>query len=263
MSSFIDFDEIKQRVSINQVVQWLDIRLEEVGDQLRGCCPIHKGTNNRDFVVTPDKGLFYCFKCKEGGDLIKLYANVKFIDQKSAAAEILKRIDIGKTARPKGREQASNSAKSSDSKRGNGKLPPLKPLDYLLSEHNNVQALGISQDTAETFGAGFATKGVMRGYIAIPVHDREGTLVAYAGRSPNPSNSTLKFAKGFDPSPIIFNAHRCEPESVVQLAHDPLEILQAYQNGVESNIVAFLTEDISPWQLGQLAVFLDDLKCRL
>ena len=57
-TSFLDFNELKTRVSIEQVLQLLGITLKQHNSQLRGCCPIHKGTDQRGFVVTPAKDLF-------------------------------------------------------------------------------------------------------------------------------------------------------------------------------------------------------------
>lgn len=58
---YIDFAELKSHVGIESVVAMLDIRLKKFGDQWRGRCPIHGGGNDREFVVTPRKGLYYCF----------------------------------------------------------------------------------------------------------------------------------------------------------------------------------------------------------
>ena len=50
LTSFLDFNELKSRVSIEQVLQLLGIALKQHNSQLRGCCPIHKGTDQRGFV---------------------------------------------------------------------------------------------------------------------------------------------------------------------------------------------------------------------
>jgi DNA primase len=69
-TSFLDFNELKSRVPIEQVLQLLGIALKQHNSQLRGCCPIHKGTDQRGFVVTPAKRLYYCFGGCGGGDMI-------------------------------------------------------------------------------------------------------------------------------------------------------------------------------------------------
>lgn len=37
------------------------LQLNPKGQQLRGCCPIHKSSDPRSFIITPDKGLWVCW----------------------------------------------------------------------------------------------------------------------------------------------------------------------------------------------------------
>jgi hypothetical protein len=68
--------------------------------------------------------------------------------------------------------------------------------------------LGVSPETATAFGAGYAPKGIMRGRLAIPIHDRAGKLLAYCGRAVKNESPVLSFPNGFDPAGVIFNSHR-------------------------------------------------------
>ncbi len=58
----VDIAALKQRVSILQVLEMLQLggALRAEGERLLGCCPIHKGSDEREFIVTPGKGLWYC-----------------------------------------------------------------------------------------------------------------------------------------------------------------------------------------------------------
>ena len=85
MSSYVDFQELKSRVNIADVLPLLGITTKTHGAQLRACCPIHKGSDPRGFVVTPAKGVWYCFGGCGGGDMITLVAKVRGCDQKDAA----------------------------------------------------------------------------------------------------------------------------------------------------------------------------------
>jgi CHC2 zinc finger len=90
-SGYVDFAALKQRVSIVQVIEMLNLTssLKAEGDRLLGCCPIHKGSNEREFVVTPSKGLWFCRgACNAGGDMIELVARVRGIRVFHAAREI-------------------------------------------------------------------------------------------------------------------------------------------------------------------------------
>ena len=86
MSHSIDFTELKQRVSIERAAELLGVKLTKSGAQLRGPCPICKVGGDRVFVITPTKGLYYCFgACGKGGDAITMAANVRNCSLREAA----------------------------------------------------------------------------------------------------------------------------------------------------------------------------------
>lgn len=132
----------------------------------------------------------------------------------------------------------------------------LRPLDYLQTSHEAVQALGVSSETCVHFGAGFAPKGIMRGRFAIPIHDRSGTLLAYCGRAVKDESPRLLFPNGFDPRGVIFSAHRIVEDDLF-LVRDPLDVLKAYEGGIE-NAVCFFTEAVTSAQLQYLSVLMDE-----
>lgn len=81
--------------------------------------------------------------------------------------------------------------------------------------------------TIEHFGLGFCSRGVLRGHIAIPIHNRNGEIVAYAGRWPGgPPADTPKYKlpKGFGKNLEVFNLQRAlqEPEDL------PLVIVEGF-----------------------------------
>jgi len=252
MSNAIDFTELKQRITIERAADMLGIKLTKSGLQLRGTCPICKAGGDRAFVITPAKGLYYCFgTCGKGGDAITMAANVRKCSLREAA-EFLS-----------GKGGASSASLKGDSS-GNDSPQPmtekgLRPLDYLQASHQAVQALGVSPETCAHFGAGFAPKGIMRGRLAIPIHDRDGNLLAYCGRATKDESPALLFPNGFDPRGAIFNAHRIV-EGDLFLVRDPIQALAAYQNGIE-NVVAFLTGNVTALQFEQLAALMGERKC--
>ena len=244
---YIDFAVLKAEVNIVDVLAMLRIaNLKKQGGQLRGCCPVHGGTSDREFVVTPAKQAYYCFGCKSGGDVIKLVAAVNKCSQQQAAFQIARHFGIGNSP-PSG----NSPAERNDTVQGHSSPQPpptLQPLDYLQAEFEGREALEISADTLAAFGAGFAPKGTVRGRLAIPVHDGDGTLVAYCGRRLRDDGSPLlTFHSSFDPRGVLFNAHRVEAAPLF-LARDPLAVLRAFENGI-TNVISVLTDDISPAQL--------------
>jgi len=252
MTHAIDFAELKQRVNIEEAADMLGIKLKKSGPQLRGQCPICKDNSDRAFVITPAKGLYYCFgKCGKGGDAITMAANVRKCSLREAAEFLAGK--SGGSAPPAKNDGSRHDSPQPMTEKG------LKPLDYLQASHEAVQGLGVSSETCAQFGAGFAAKGIMRGRLAIPIHARDGTLLAYCGRVVNDESPSLIFPNGFDPRGAIFNAHRIV-EGDLFLVRDPLQVLTAHESGIE-NVVAFLTENVTAQQLEQLATLMDERKC--
>lgn len=255
---YVDFAELKASVKITDVASMLGIDLQRFkphGDQLRGCCPIHGGDNPRGFVITPNKGLWYCFSGCGGGDIIKLVSKMRQLPPKEAAELIVER--FGNPTVPRNSTVPLGGTRTvPQNEKG-----ALKPLDYLLAEHDQVQALGVSPETAATWQSGYAPKGIMRGRYAVPLKSKDGTLVAYVGIAVSDEQSpTLHFPNGFDPQSMIFGADRVETGRSLTLVRDPLQAIIAAQSGID-NVIAFLTPIISAQQLEQLASLIDEKGC--
>ena len=83
----IDFEAVR-RVPITAVLDRLGILsdLRRVGRQLAGPCPIHKGTNRRQFTVNPNTNVWFCFgDCRAGGSTIELVAALEGVALRDAA----------------------------------------------------------------------------------------------------------------------------------------------------------------------------------
>ena len=250
MAYAVDFAELKQRVSIEQAASWIGAQLKPNGAQLRSSCPICKTGGDRAFVVTPAKGCYYCFgECRKGGDVIALVANAKSLSAKEAAEAIARQFGGTRTG-----TLPDHSPQPPPQEKG-----ALKPLDYLQSDHEAVRALGLSEETAQAFGMGYAPRGILRGRVAVPIRDRAGVLLAYCGIAASAEQSPrFLFPSNFDPVSTIFNADRVA-EGELHLLANIVQVLEAFQNGVE-NTVCFLTEGITAQQLEQLASLMDQKK---
>ena len=244
-AAFIDFQELKSRLSIADLLAPLELKLVRKGEQFRGPCPACKSGGDRALVVTPAKGAFYCFGAKQGGDLIGLAAHVLAVDMKAAANWIAARL-----ASPA--PQAAVMPK-----RPEEPVKSLQPLAYLDPAHEAVAAAGIDAETAGEWGIGYAPKGTMRGRVLFPIRDRAGTLQAYCGLGENPR---WLLPSNFDPAAAIFAADKIA-EGELRIATDPLDVLSAFANGVQA--LCFLTETVSSLQLEMLASLLDETKAEL
>lgn len=249
--AYVDFAALKERVPITDAVDCLGLGLTQRHDQLRGPCPACKSGGDRALVVTPAKQAFYCFGGHTGGDVIALTAHLRGTDMKDAAAYLQSQF-----AAPD--DQRDDKGSPEERVKGDIQdLRVLKPLTYLEPDHERVRALGLDAETCIQFGAGYAPKGILRGRLAIPIHDwRSGVLVAYCGHTVREEPAKLVFPKDFDPACYLFNGHQVG-EGETTLMRDPLEVMLAHQNGIDGGI-SFLTESVSPAQLQMLAAMLEE-----
>jgi len=100
----------------------------------------------------------------------------------------------------------------------------LRPLD---GDHPYLHERGLSKETVMTFGLGYCGHGMLAGWIAIPIHNVAGKLVAYAGRWPGetPQNvSKYKLPRGFRKSLELFNLHR----AMMADASRPLVVVEGF-----------------------------------
>ena len=88
--AFIDFAELKDKLSFGETINLLELGLKRSGNQYRGPCPACGTGGDRALVVTEGKG-FFCFAEKKGGDQIALAAHILGIGAKDAAQELARR----------------------------------------------------------------------------------------------------------------------------------------------------------------------------
>jgi DNA primase len=70
-----DIALVRERSPIDEVVaEYLQLR-NAGGGSLKGLCPFHD-EKTPSFNVTPARGLFYCFSCAQGGDVIKFVQDI-------------------------------------------------------------------------------------------------------------------------------------------------------------------------------------------
>ena len=85
-------ERIKAESDIVSVVNGYT-KLERRGRTYWGCCPFHQ-EKTPSFSVTPDKGLFYCFGCQAGGDVISFLMKVDSLPFIEAAKKLSGQLHI-------------------------------------------------------------------------------------------------------------------------------------------------------------------------
>lgn len=167
----------------------------------------------------------------------------------------IRRAEVKET--PPGKPVAKPAAEAqlpANSPTTTGPNPPLKfRLEKLQSDHPYLIERGLTPETLAEFGVGFCPKGMMANRIAIPIHNSDGQIVAYAGRWPgDPPEGTPKYKlpPGFRKSLELFNLHRARQESSSQpliVVEGFFDAMRLYQLG-HRKVVALMGSSLSPAQ---------------
>jgi DNA primase len=88
-----DIALVRERSAIEEVVgEYLQLR-SAGGGSLKGLCPFHD-EKTPSFNVTPARGLWYCFSCSEGGDVIKFVQKIDNLGFTEAVERLANRAGI-------------------------------------------------------------------------------------------------------------------------------------------------------------------------
>jgi DNA primase len=224
-----DIALVREKSAIDEVVgEYLQLR-NAGGGSLKGLCPFHD-EKTPSFNVTPARGLWYCFSCANGGDVIKFIQQidnlsfVESVERLAARAGIDLRYEQG--GQVPGREhsqrrrllEAHQAAAEYYAERLHS--PAAAPGREFLTER------GFTLADAERFGVGYAPaewealtrhlrsrgfteqelltgglasqgrRGAMdrfRGRLMWPIRDLTGDVIAFGARKLNPDEDGPKY----------------------------------------------------------------------
>lgn len=106
-----EVEEVKQRLDVAEVISAY-VPLKQAGRNLKAPCPFHQ-EKSASFMVSPEKGIWHCFGCGEGGDVIGFVMKYEGI----AFPEALEKL-----ARQAGVELKPRSAGDAKNKKENERL---------------------------------------------------------------------------------------------------------------------------------------------
>ncbi len=276
-SEWLDFAAIKRQVAIEDVLArlgYLEGLREPKSGKLVGPCPIHGGTGKQSFHVDTVKGIWNCFSvCKQGGNVLDLVMMAKQCSIREAG-ELLaewfnltfeRRANDKKEAKVSGKQKAPTAAAAQSLPRAETINPPLeRPLRNLNAEHPYIAERGITKETADEFGIGFCSVGLMRQRIAVPIHDANGMLLAYAGRAVDETLATEKgkwrLPDGFKKSYVLYNLDRAKAHDARELVvvEGFFDAMKVWQAGFK-NVVALMGSTLSTQQEDLLVAHADCL----
>lgn len=278
MAEWIDFAEIRRRVSLEDVLtKYYQVQNIRRNGKTGTCpCPIHGGTSPRSFHIDFEKNLYHCFtKCSnKGGNQLDLVAAKDKVDIREAALR-LKRFFLDNEdpppvapapappPRPLSPAAVIAQIRRPDREKKPERInPPIEIRLQLAPDHPHIVTdRRLSLGTAQEFGIGYCSKGILAGCIAIPIHDVEGELVAYAGRRLKYKEVSelgkYRFPSGFHKDRVLYGLHRIpaaeHATSAITLVEGFFSVLKLHEAGVRA--AAIMGADLSTHQALQLRQF--------
>ncbi|MBE6477422.1 MAG: DNA primase [Propionibacteriaceae bacterium] len=155
-----DIALVRERARIDDVVGSYVTLRNAGGGSLKGLCPFHD-EKTPSFQVTPARGLFYCFGCGEGGDVITFMQkidNLSFTEAVQALADRtgvqLRIVDDGRPSMPPGqRVRIMEANKLAADFYANQLAGP-----EAIEARRMLDGRGFDRAAAERFGVGYAPK---------------------------------------------------------------------------------------------------------
>jgi len=254
--NWVDYKEIKAKVTMEMVLAHYGLLadLKESGHNLTGCCPIHKGSNPRQFSVNIERNIFNCFgNCKSGGNVLDFVSKMEGFSIREAGLLIQKWYlsdqPIPKQEKKPAKEKVVRKETPEEPKlepTGSDPDPEINPpltfqLKSLQPEHLFFEERGILPATVQHFDLGFCGRGMMKNRIAIPIHDEKNRLVAYCGRAVSQEQieeeGKYKQPPNFVKLAVVYNLNRQEKGlRTLILVESFLSVFNLYQSGFPNTV---------------------------
>lgn len=211
--------EVRNRAKIIEVVSELVV-LKRAGKDYKGLCPFHN-EKSPSFFVNPDKGIFKCFGCGEGGDVFAFVQKTKRLDFIDTVRELAQKVGVPLVE--------STADQSQYDKRSTMLMLYQQAAEYysrLLDDpregalaRDYLSRRGIDQNTIDKFKLGYAPMAwdgllrflseanksspetlleaglvrrkpdsnhyydLFRNRLMIPIQDEQGRVIAFGGRT--------------------------------------------------------------------------------
>ncbi|WP_018963021.1 DNA primase [Coprothermobacter platensis] len=267
---------IRNNVDIVEIISRY-VSLKKVGRNYFGLCPFHS-EKSPSFSVNQSKGIFKCFGCGEGGDVIKFLSKIENISYREAVIRLAG--EIGITVEVDARTEALFKL-TEDSQKLLNTVLETKAGSLALSY---LKDRGIKDETIKKFGIGydpardFLQKGLTkRGYkldmlraaglinssgndffayrVVFPIDNMSKRVVGFGGRSLDNNNPIKYLNTGetplFKKSRVLYGLRQALPiidksKSVI-LVEGYFDTVVLSQEGF-MNVVGILGTSVSPEQ---------------
>jgi hypothetical protein len=145
----------------------LKLSLKKTGNQLRESCTACGNEDERIVVITPSRGLFYCYNGKVGGDCLALVQPVTGLDVQDAAAFLSPHSRAAHNSQAPQGEESGCDEKNTNFAGG---------IRFQAPITEQVEQLGFTEAVAKDFSIGF-----YRGRVYIHIRHTDGSISGFVG----------------------------------------------------------------------------------
>jgi DNA primase len=185
--TWIDFKELRAKLRFQDVLTHYNVKLTVNGDRAMGFCPLtaHQGKGTSpSFSAHLGRGIWQCFGCKASGNVLDFAVRMEGGNPDDAQDVRRIALKLRETFTRDVPAQLELKDVANDTPSRSVIVNP--PLDFALQgldpNHPYVRERGFTDVTIQHFGLGFCNRGLLKGRIAIPLHDTLARLIGYAGR---------------------------------------------------------------------------------
>ncbi|MCX7965881.1 MAG: DNA primase [Syntrophorhabdaceae bacterium] len=289
------YDEILNRIDILDVVSKY-VKLRRAGKDFVGLCPFHQ-EKTPSFTVSPEKQIFYCFGCHEGGNVINFLMKYENLNFKEAVESLSRQYGIKITSYGGSKRTSTFDAmgKLADYFLKNLKNTP-HAMDYLLKR-------GIKEHTIEEFKIGYSDRkidlnrflkeseiqkdilmstgiiktnekemyDIFRGRITIPIFDINRRVIGFGARIIETNTNLPKYINSpessiFSKRTSLFGIDRTrkfvQEADEVYIVEGYFDFISLYTNGIK-NVVATLGTAVTKEQLLKLKNYTENITLML
>ncbi len=186
-------EEIRRRTDIVSLIGEY-VTLKKAGRNFLGLCPFHR-EKTPSFTVSPDKQMFYCFGCSEGGNAVSFLMKLNSLTFPEALRHLAGKVGVVIPEKPMSREERERSTLTEQIRRANELAAGFfvrslqSPAGAGAREY--LRKRGIGEAAIKAFRLGFAPDGWHNlldflGKQGIPpkLAEQAGLLVPKEGKSP-------------------------------------------------------------------------------
>ncbi len=239
--------EIKARLPIEQLVSQY-CQLQKKGRNLVALCPFHNDTKP-SLLVSPDKGIAYCFACQSGGDIFSFYQKIEGVDFPQAIKDLAEKAGVkletrhvsggpAKDEKERVREclQAANAFYQAQLKESPSAQEYLRKRAVPAEQIEQFE-LGLAPDSFSAtyehlLKSGFSRKEILaaglgvlrelqeeriydrfRNRLMFPIHDHQGQIVGFGGRTLGEDDAKyINSSDGilYHKSSVLFGLHQAK-----------------------------------------------------